>query len=367
MIFTMKSPYQNLDASAFWKSAVAEQHPFTINDLYTKRFTIEPDHKIATAGSCFAQHIARNLRKNGFSVVDQEPPPPGMSDETSRKYGYGLYSARYGNIYTPRHLLQLAREALGRFKPSDHIWENNGRWYDAMRPSVEPDGFDRPDLVPLHRSFHLKKVRRVLRSCDVFVFTFGLTEGWLHRASGTTYPTAPGTIAGSYDPAVHAFRNFSFNEVLTDFVDFRSLMKEINPGVRFILSVSPVPLTATVSGVHVLQATTYSKSVLRAVAGELYGMFEDVDYFPSYELVASPFSRGIFFDPNLRSVNEAAVDHVMRVFFSQHRPPETPVETTEEPADGNPDNGDRKRRLKKARKAKGNVVCEDELLEAFSR
>ncbi|WP_428660504.1 GSCFA domain-containing protein [Reyranella sp.] len=53
--------------------------------------------------------------------------------------------------------------------------------------------------------------------------------------------------------------------------------KRRRPGVRFLLTVSPVPLKASASQNHVLAATTYSKSVLRAVAGQLADTYDDVD------------------------------------------------------------------------------------------
>src|SRR5687767_3725145 len=102
------SPYQGRPLRSFWRSGVAEADPLASKDLYRKKFEIRPNDRIATAGSCFAQHIARNLRTQGFSVIDAEPPPPNMSPETAQSFGYGLYSARYGNIYTARQLAQLA-------------------------------------------------------------------------------------------------------------------------------------------------------------------------------------------------------------------------------------------------------------------
>ena len=130
-------------------------------------------------------------------------------------------------------------------------------------------------------------------------------------------------------------------------MQFRRLMLKVNRRMRFLITVSPVPLTATATGHHVLAATTYSKSVLRAVAGELYSRFPDVDYFPSYELIATPFARGFFYESNLRAVSRAGVENVMRVFFEAHQP----IRTMPEPAAD----------------ASNDPVCEEELLDAFSR
>ena len=312
------SPYENLPPERFWRTGVVDQHPLTIEGLYSKRFDILKSDRIVTAGSCFAQHIAKRLRAQNYSVVDVEPSPPGLSDAEASTRGYGMYSARYGNIYTAAQMAQLVMEAFGRDEPSDRVWEKNGRYYDAQRPNVEPGGFATVNEVLTHRAEHLRQVRRLLTSVDVFIFTFGLTEAWVETSSGTVFPTAPGTIAGVFDPQRYEFRNFTAAEAVRSFARVRSFLMRHNPGIRFLVTVSPVPLTATGTSVHVLQATTYSKSALRAACGELYAAYDNVDYFPSYEMIASPFSKGFFFEPNMRSVAKAGVDAVMRVFFSEH-------------------------------------------------
>jgi hypothetical protein len=354
----MRSPYEDLPRNRFWKTGVSGRKPLGVTDLYKKRFPIGKDVRIATAGSCFAQHIGRRLRARKFSVIDTEPAAHGVPLEISQKYGYGIYSARYGNIYTARQLLQLAREAYGDFAPANAVWRREGRFFDALRPSVEPEGFETEGQVRRHRDYHLGKVRTVLETAEVFVFTFGLTEAWIDRASGTVYPTAPGTIAGDYDPELFAFRNFSYDEVLADFIAFRELLKARNPAAKFLLTVSPVPLTATATESHVLVATTYSKSVLRAAAGKLYEMFDDVDYFPAYEIVATPFSRAAFFEPGLRSVTREGVDAVMHHFLLEHDPKSERTAAVEKPS-------------KPAAPQSGNdedeVVCEDILLQAFAK
>lgn len=359
----IRSPYNNLPSYCFWKTGVVEQDPSSIAQLYTKRFPITPGTRIATAGSCFAQHISRFLRGRKFTVIDMEPPPASTSNETAALYGFGLYSARYGNIYAVRQIFQLAQEAFGEFTPCNAIWEKNGRYYDAMRPAVEPNGLDSAAKVAMHRRVHIEHVRRMFLQAEVFVFTLGLTEAWADRESGTVYPTAPGTIAGSFDPETVVFKNFSVAEIVQDFMDFRSLIQRHNPGIKFLLTVSPVPLTATASNNHVLSATTYSKSVLRAAAGELYERFEEIDYFPSYELIASPFSRGAFYETNLRSVTEAGVETVMRVFFSQHGA--GVAEAVDTPSIAATQGKQRKENRVPA--GSRDVVCEEELLDAFRR
>lgn len=362
----MISPYSDLPPRNFWKGAVSRRSPETVSELWQPKFRFAPDTRIATAGSCFAQHISRYLRARNAAVVDLERAPPGLSAANSVKYGYGIYSVRYGNIYTVRHLLQLTEEALGRFAPSDAVWERDGRFFDAMRIGVEPAGLPSAEAVRRHRVQHLGRVRSLFARADVFVFTLGLTEAWTHRESGTVYPTAPGTIAGSYQPDVHAFRNFDFLEVYQDFVKFRRLAMKRNPELKFLLTVSPVPLTATASDKHVLVATTYSKSVLRAVAGKLAEAFENVDYFPSFDLLSSASTRGAFHSDDARQITEPGVEAVMRIFFeAQPDLAQASVPAVAGGPAGEQDEDGAQGRTPGA-PAPG-AVCEDILLDAFSR
>ena len=298
-------------------------------------------------------------RRHGFTIVDKEPPPPGLTGDGAKQFGYTIYSARYGNIYTARHLLQLTRECVRRFSPAEAVWEKDNRFYDAMRPSVEPFGLNSAAEVLAQRKDHLVRTLQAFRAADLFIFTFGLTEFWVHAESGTVYPTAPGTIAGDYDPTKFAFKNFKAQEIYADFCQFLKFMKRLSPNVKFLITVSPVPLTATAADNHVLVATTYSKSVLRAVAGQLAEEFNDVDYFPSYEIIATPFTGRLFYDANLRNVAKEGIDTVMRVFFKEHAPANATIET---PASSN---GNRLQAF--GNSAADDLVCEESILEAFVR
>jgi hypothetical protein len=345
------SPYDNLPAERFWRTGVALQNPFCIQNLYTARLKLTREHRIACAGSCFAQHISAQLRSRNYQVIDKEPLPPGLTKDNGLRFGYGVFSARFANIYVTRQLLQLAEEALlnKRRTPDEIAWETQGRFFDALRPSVEPEGFSTVEELLLHRAVHIKKVREMFLEMDVFIFTLGLTECWENSLTGLVYPTCPGTIAGSFDTEKYRFRNLTFSEIYNDFVAFKKLIHAKNPAVKFILTVSPVPLTATATAQHVLAATTFSKSTLRAVAGELYHSFPEIDYFPSYEIITGPQSKGRFYESNLRSILPDGVCTVMNHFFAQQ--PSEPCQIVE----SNPE------------AVADDVVCEEAMLEAFSK
>ena len=348
----MASPYENLPPRAYWRSGVVQRGAIQASDLYKPKFRITGKQRIVTAGSCFAQHVGRTLKKAGFNVLDAEPGPR-IESALLQKYGYGLYSARYGNVYTARQMLQLLQEAFDGLKPSHPVWEKNGRFYDAFRPSVEPDGLPTAEAVTQHREQHLEAVRTLFSDLDVFVFTFGLTETWAAKSDGTVYPTAPGTIAGEFSEEQFEFKNLRYNEVLSDYRAVRKIIRARNPKAKFVVTVSPVPLTATASGQHVEAASSYSKSVLRAVCGALYEDHGDVDYFPSYEVVTSQTSHGTNFEGNYRSVRPEAVDKAMHLFMAAHGGAKPKATGARKPAN--------------VPEAREDVVCEEALLEAFAK
>ena len=316
-----KNPYLGLPGSAFWKTGVAQENPYAIEGIYKKKFDISADAKIATAGSCFAQHISHYLKKNGYNVLDVEPPPPGLPESLHQKFGYSMYSARYGNIYTISQLLQLAQEVAGQWTPQNVVWEKDGMYFDALRPAVEPGGLDSPEKVLEDRIIHVSRVKELFKNFDLFVFTLGLTETWIHKDSGTVYPTAPGSLVGEFDENIYEFKNAQFRDMIMDFNKFQKVLKKIRGGKPFkiLLTVSPVPLTATASGKHVLVSTVYSKSMLRSVAGQLTANKSYIDYFPSYELVTNPRLHSTSFSDNLRSVRDETVQSVMKHFFEEHK------------------------------------------------
>ena len=310
-------PYSSQPKSAFWK-ACREAGDFLSEDIFQPDHMIKSNDRIATAGSCFAQNIGSYIRESSLQFVDTEPTPYGMSPEVAKKYGYGLFSARYGNIYTSRQLRQLLSDCVTADVPDAIIWKHNGLVFDGLRPGVEPAGYADVDELKAHRRDHLYRVREIFEQTDVFIFTLGLTEVWQDAQSGIVFPTAPGVVAGTFDSSRHSCVNLQYSEVLEDMKFVIELLREFSPSIQVLLTVSPVPLTATAGDSHVLAATNYSKSLLRTVAGELAMTCSGVEYFPSYELItAAPFAATSY-ETNLRSVRRSAVDRVMSVFFGAY-------------------------------------------------
>lgn len=316
----MKShPYTGLPSYCYWKRAVTNT-PLAETDLVVEApFKIGRQEAVVTAGSCFAQHIARYLRNSGFGFLITEKPHPFVSHPMAEEFGYGVYTARYGNIYTTRQLLQLFQRAYGLFTPQEDIWRSmdNTAFVDPFRPQIQPVGFCSEQDYYLDRETHFRAVREAFEKMEVFVFTLGLTESWINKTDGAVYPLCPGVAGGEFSDN-YEFVNFEVDEVVADFKAFLRLLREKNPTCKIILTVSPVPLMATYEKRHVVVSTTYSKSVLRVACEKLVKTESQVAYFPSYEIITGNQSRGQFFGPDLRSVKEDGVKQVMHLFFKHY-------------------------------------------------
>jgi hypothetical protein len=311
----MTHPYRNLDSAQYWKSAMAYQAPALIDPAQKSSLQISPKDKIISLGSCFAQHLSHHLQAAGLHYWIPEQAPAGMSAADAKQRQYEIYSARYGNIYTPAQATQLLLRAMGRFTPSENAWALDDSFVDPFRPQVEPNGFESIEALLDDQQRHLSFVLEAFSKAQQIIFTLGLTQTWKNVLDGAIYPIAPGVAGGQFDAALYGFINFDVPTLIQDLGQFRQLICEINPKAHIILTVSPVPLAATYTPEHVWTATTYSKAALRVAAQTASEQFDNVHYFPAYEIITSPLNEGRYWQNDFRQVTQSGVRHVMRSFI----------------------------------------------------
>lgn len=314
-----KHPYLGKPNYQFWRHEPAIHKPGRFDPVTRTSFTIGREDPVVTAGSCFAQHVARHLARNGFNFMVTERAHPIIPVEIAEQFNYGLFTARYGNIYTARQLKQLLQRAYGLFTPIESVWRNaDGHIVDPFRPQIQEGGFASEQELLADRDVHLAALREAIETMSVFVFTLGLTECWIDARDGAAFPLAPGVAGGKFDENLFVFENFGPDAVADDMQWSIDFIRERNPGVKILLTVSPVALNATAVDRHVFVSTTFSKAVLRVAAETICGRNPLCDYFPSYEIITSPYARGRYFGPDCRDVTEEGVHHVMSTFLRHY-------------------------------------------------
>jgi hypothetical protein len=305
-----ENPYQNQPDLAFWSRSVSRNfNADALRNDESQSFLFRKDDLIVSAGSCFASNLIPWIEKEGLEYLRTEKLP-SQFENLPENLGYRNFSAAYGNIYTARHLLQLYEQALGVRRPIEDRWHIDEMVIDPFRPGLAYSAESNAEFDLLKAS-HLRAVLDAFHNATVFVFTLGLTEAWQSKLDGSVFPACPGTISGKFDEAKHEFKNFTVDEITEDLTKFIELLRESNPTVRFIITVSPVPLVATATTSHVLLASTYSKSVLRVAAQQVSSQLQDVTYFPAFEIITGPQAPFEYFERDRRNVSEIGVADVM--------------------------------------------------------
>src|SRR5690606_21209289 len=113
---------------------------------------------------------SNRLARIGFNYFVTEQGGE-LATQERKRLNFGVFSARFGNLYTTRQLLQLFQESFDGRVPAEAVWRrDDGRFVDALRPQIHPDGSSDEVSVVEARAAHLRCVRRMFEDCEVFVF-----------------------------------------------------------------------------------------------------------------------------------------------------------------------------------------------------
>lgn len=273
-------------------------------------FRIGPGDRIFTIGSCFARNIERALLAQGQAVARPVLDIPGLEFRPP-------HSLVLLNKFTTHSMLNELRWALepGAAFPAQSLLEEGEGWID---PQVVGDVAPAPREVVLARRPHLRAAFAGAAECDVVVLTLGLVEAWWDAQTGLYLNRAPGyrTVKrhkGRFELRLldHAANREALEQVRA------LLVRHGRPGLRMVVTVSPVPMSETFTGRDVLVANAYSKATLRAVAEDFARAHPDVDYYPSWESVTLS-DRRVAFQEDLHHVSDLIVDLNVRRFVDHY-------------------------------------------------
>ncbi len=262
-----------------------------------------------TVGSCFARGLERAAARAGMRA---------LSLRTQPFLGDGVV-AGYVNRYNTASILNELRWAAGEpYDEGNLIAHANGR-------TIDPHSHPVFGAVPRERAMALRlgltNYFAQVFSAKVVTITLGLIEGWFDRETGRMLNLNP--VYGRDDKGGRAlingdrfeFRVMSHDENMSNLEAIYALLKEKNPAARLIVSVSPVPLSATFSHRDVAVANTLSKSMLRSCAETWIGRHPEIVYFPSYEM-ATLSDRALVYEADGIHIQQTFVDEIMRHFMS---------------------------------------------------
>ena len=158
-----------------------------------------------------------------------------------------------------------------------------------------------------------------IEKADIFVITLGLAETWRNIENGLHICLPPYDDArGGLDRFPHL--EFYFSNYQDNYDNLKRVCTLINdnlPGRNIVLTVSPVGLGRTYPERDVVVATIEAKSILRAVAGQLSREFDNVHYWPSYDLCV----KDDIYREDGRHVRPDAVAMIVDTFIEAYTAP----------------------------------------------
>lgn len=252
-------------------------------------FDIQYQDGIFCLGSCFVAEIGDRLKQAKFQTLinpfGTQFHPLAMENVLSRVYTRSYYTEK--EIYNYQ----------GLFFSWDHS-------HLFSRPKLKQV----LDLV----NESIEDANDFLTRTSVFVFTLG--TAWAYFLNG-----------GFSVSNCHKVPQKNFNKLLLSekevFDALRNMVlmvKDVKPNAKIIFTVSPVR--------HVrdgYRENHVSKGVLHRALHVLLREYQDVKYFPSYEIVLDELRDYRFYDKDLVHLNELGVDYIWDKFKSTYFSGET--------------------------------------------
>lgn len=282
---------------------------------------ITKDTRVSVIGSCFAIRFKKWLVDHGFNFCQYETGPLSFHG-----------SVRAGPIFNTSALRQFIEWSYDGFNPAEKYWNIKDRLFDPYRKRINwPD--ERSAVA--ERDDHFANSRRMFEHTQVLVVTLGLSELWRSKVDGSSFFQFPPTEILDLDRHEHTL--LTVEENLHNLNTFYERLKSVNPDIRLVISLSPVPLLATHFDRHAVVSDAVSKATLRTTLHWFCQQHPEIIYFPSYEIVTR-MPDWPFVKDNRHIKGSPIVERVMDTFMRHYGEPTSPIQppVTDEAAAASP-------------------------------
>ena len=288
----------------------------------SKTFPLTKDMRVFTMGSCFAMEIRKALAKKGFVIYpDYLSVDFDQNTQVFDRVPERPFIAHYDTFV----IRQEIETALGEFRDRDSSFWLVKEAGVNERTGI-PDLYQDPLRKVVYSTTHdgLRRlasnidtaIRLGVEQSDVYVITLGLTEVWQHNKTGRYLCQSPYSGGGG-NSGMATFRQSTFEE---NYANIRAILEMLfsrYPNKRVVLTVSPVPLSASYSATDIFTANLESKSILRAVAGQICREYDNAFYFPAYEIANLLPTRKVF-ESDGRHVLPQFAERVVALFEASY-------------------------------------------------
>ena len=243
-------------------------------------FELSHKDRVFSVGSCFAQHMADRLVHFKFFCA----------------------SNPYGTLFHPIPLLQNLTDALKQVEIDEGLFleRDEAVFHYSCHSSVWAKS--KNDLKKKLQDLQLS-VATELKESKLLVLTFG---------TAFLYQLVSGEVVANChkQPKDNFIKELSSPEELQNvFHSFYTELKKQNPKIQILLTVSPIRHIR--NGVH---ENNLSKSALLLACDAIQKTFDDIHYFPAYEIVMDELRDYRFYEKDRVHPNEEALAYVWNKF-----------------------------------------------------
>lgn len=271
------------------------------------------DDTFFAMGSCFAREIEKALVDKGVRFLSATK---AFNDEPKNlNSGSGAHAATYITKYHAFSIMNAFRWAFEDPKPyaDENFVEVSSGLFADLHSHITLAA------VPLEEArLRRKKVDDYVRQvaeADVVILTLGICELWWDRETETYLNTPPGGLVGRRFPDRFVFRIPDYSEICAALDEtWRVLNKHCKPGVKIVCTVSPIALNDTFRrDEDVVVANCYTKSLNRVAVEYWRSKYDNVYYFPSYEMSINSDPAVAWLDDR-RHPSDKLVDNIVDTF-----------------------------------------------------
>jgi len=307
-----------------WTSAKARYESGELVDIaHSPKFKIDPGAPIFTMGSCFTRVIEDSLIGLGYTILLENHGLPSTyfvdMDEAAARTGTAPANELNRNCFNKFNVHSMSHEVRRVLEARSYEHEGlielvNGQWFDPHASFLRPRDLE----TALRHRQEINRATARIKEAAVVIFTLGLTETWIDTVTGLSMNLPPHGKQFIANSERFQFVDYGYESILAEFLNMVDLIRRTcNPDMKFVLTVSPIPMAATWRLLDVMVAHTASKSVLRAVADEAQRQLDCVDYFPAYEIVThSP--RNLVWQTDQLHVVKGVTQHIARQFVRNY-------------------------------------------------
>lgn len=243
--------------------------------------TISIGDKIITLGSCFANSMYEKLKESKFSAFNN---PLGI-------------------LYDPRSIARAINFALTGNRPDNQTYINTGDGVVNLLTHSDMNGKNLEDSSQLIDK-QLKVLQTELKRANWLIITLGTSWVYYQKSTGLQVANCHKIPQKEFDKSLLEFDRTKL--VYDNLIQF---LKEYNPNLKIILTVSPVR--------HVkdtLPLNSLSKSHLFLLSHYLDNTYEHVSYYPAYELLIDDLRDYRFYKSDMLHPTEQAIEYIWKHF-----------------------------------------------------